>query len=54
MIEDLSMVRDDRLHLIEDCLSEGWIEAWAGDVVRQVEEYLGKHAAFEAFLDGGD
>ena len=54
MIEDLNMVRDDRLHLIDECLSEDWIEAWAGDVVRQVEEYLGKHAAFEAFLEGVD
>ncbi len=48
------MVRDDRLHLIDECLSEDWIDAWAGEGVRQVEEYLGKHAAFEAFLEGGD
>ncbi len=47
-------VNDDGLHLIDECLSEDWIGAWAGDVVRQVEEYLAKHAAFEAFLDGAD
>jgi hypothetical protein len=41
---------DHGLHLIDDCLSEDWIDAWAGDVVRQIEDYLGKHAAFEAFL----
>jgi hypothetical protein len=39
------------LHTIDDCLSEGWVEAWAGTVVSQIEEYLRKHAAFEAFLE---
>ena len=47
-------VTDDRLHLIADCLSEEWIGAWAGEGVRQVEDYLAKHAAFEAFLGDGD
>jgi hypothetical protein len=42
------------LHLIDECLSEDWIGAWARDVVRQVEDYLGKHAAFEAFLGEDD
>jgi hypothetical protein len=45
---------DDRLHLIADYLSEGWIGSWAGEGVRQVEDYLAKHAAFEAFLGDGD
>ncbi len=45
------MVIHESLHLIDECLSEDWIEAWAGDGVRRVEQYLGKHAAFEAFLD---
>jgi hypothetical protein len=45
---------DNRLHLIADCLSEEWIGAWAGEGVCQVEEYLAKHAAFEAFLGDGD
>ena len=47
-------VSDYGLHLIDECLSDNWIEAWAGDVVRQVEDYLGKHAAFEAFLGEDD
>ncbi|MBA2536342.1 MAG: hypothetical protein H0V20_02775 [Actinobacteria bacterium] len=42
------------LHLIDDCLSEDWVDAWAADVVRQIEDYLGKHAAFEAFLGEDD
>ena len=41
---------DDRVHRIDECLSEAWIDAWAREGVRQAEEYLGKHAAFEAFL----
>jgi hypothetical protein len=47
-------VNDDTLHLIDECLSEDWIGEWAGDVVRRIEEYLAKHAAFEAFLEGAD
>ncbi len=44
----------DRLHRIDECLSEDWVEAWAGEVVAAVEDYLGKHAAFEAFLGEAD
>jgi hypothetical protein len=47
-------VIDDRLHRIDECLSEDWVDAWAGDVVAQVEAYLAKHAAFEAFLADAD
>jgi hypothetical protein len=47
-------VSDDRVDLIADYLSEDWIEEWAGEGVRQVEDYLAKHAAFEAFLGDGD
>lgn len=42
------------LHRIDECLSDQAFDAWIGEVVREVEEYLGKHAAFEAFLDGLD
>ena len=47
-------MNDSRLHRIDEYLSEDWIEAWAAEVVGQVEEYLAKHAAFEAFLDGSE
>ena len=50
----LGTVSDDRLNLIADCLAEEWIGAWAGAGVRQVEEYLAKHAAFEASFGDGD
>jgi hypothetical protein len=47
-------MREDGLQLIDECLSEDWVDAWVGQVIRQVEDYLGKHAAFEAFLDDRD
>ena len=41
-------------HPIDEYLSEDWIEAWAQEVVRAIEAYLGKHAAFDAFLGDDD
>jgi hypothetical protein len=38
------------LHLIEDDLSETWIEDWAGVGVAAIEDYLEKHLAFLDFL----
>jgi hypothetical protein len=54
-------VRDDGtrgvLHLIEDDISETWIEDWAAAGVKEIEDtidnpetYLGKHVAFLAFI----
>jgi hypothetical protein len=40
------------LHRIDEELHEGWIDAWVADGLVDVEAYLGKHAAFDAFLDG--
>jgi hypothetical protein len=45
---------DGHLNRIEDCLSEGWLDDLGRTVVREVEEYLRKHAAFEAFLGDED
>ncbi len=47
-------MRNERLHRIDECLSEDWLDEWARTVVRDVEEYLRKHAAFEAFLGDED
>jgi hypothetical protein len=44
-------MRDGHLHSIDEYLSEEWLNAWAADVVKEVEAYLEKHAAFSAFLD---
>jgi hypothetical protein len=39
------------LHLIEDDLSETWIEDAALDGVDAIERYLAKHLAFLTYLD---
>ena len=39
------------LHLIEDDLSETWVEDWAGAGVAAIEDYLAKHLAFLSYLD---
>jgi hypothetical protein len=39
------------LHLIEDDLSDGWLEDWAGAGVAAIEDYLEKHLAFLDFLE---
>lgn len=39
------------LHLIEDDLSETWVDDLAGDGLRAIEDYLAKHLAFLTFLD---
>jgi hypothetical protein len=39
------------LHLIEDDLSETWLEDWAGVGVAAIEDYLEKHLAFLDFLE---
>ena len=47
-------MNEDRVIPVDDFLSESWIEEWASEGVREVEEFLGKHAAFESFLDSVD
>ncbi len=39
------------LHVIEDDLSETWVEDLAREGVRSIERYLAKHLAFLAYLD---
>jgi hypothetical protein len=45
---------DHGLHLIENDLREDWLDTWVTEGISAVESYLGKHAAFDAFLDGRD
>jgi hypothetical protein len=47
-------VSERGLHYIEDDLSETWIEDWAGAGIAEIEDLLGKHAAFLSFLDTPD
>jgi hypothetical protein len=44
-------VSDDGLHLIDDELREEWLDEWAAEGISAVESYLGKHAAFDSFLE---
>lgn len=37
-------------HRIESDLEETWLEDWIGVGIAELEAYLGKHAAFLAFL----
>jgi hypothetical protein len=39
------------LHLIEDDLSETWVEDWARSGVEAIEDFLAKHLAFLTFLE---
>ena len=39
------------LHTIEDDLADSWFEDWIGAGVNELEVYLGKHAAFEEYLE---
>ena len=51
---DSSAMSERGLHFIEDDLAESWLEDWAGAGVCEIEDYLGKHAAFLAFLGDSD
>jgi len=39
------------LHIIEDDLSETWVEDWAAVGLAELEAFLVKHAAFLGFLE---
>ena len=39
------------LHLIEEDLSETWVEEWAQGGVVEIEGYLAKHLAFLSYLE---
>jgi len=47
-------VSERGLHYIADDLSETWIEDWAGAGVAEIEDLLGKHAAFLSFLESDE
>ncbi|MEX0674733.1 MAG: hypothetical protein WD067_08155 [Gaiellaceae bacterium] len=44
-------MEERRLHQIQDELTEGWLEDWAGAGVAEIEAYLAKHAAFLSYLE---
>lgn len=42
---------DRGFHRIEADLEASWLEDWAGVGIAELEAYLAKHAAFQAYLD---
>jgi hypothetical protein len=42
---------DPGFHRIEADLEESWLEDWAAVGIAELEAYLGKHAAFLAYLE---
>ena len=44
-------MEERRLHQIQDELTDGWLEDWAGAGVAEIEAYLAKHAAFLSYLE---
>ncbi|HYY32802.1 MAG TPA: hypothetical protein VE693_04370 [Gaiellaceae bacterium] len=41
-------------HLIDDDLSEGWLESFVAQGLAEVEAYLRKHSDFQTFLEDRD
>ncbi len=53
-VVDNGGMHDRALHLIDECLSEDWVDSWAAGVIVEIEAYLAKHAAFDAYLGEHD
>jgi hypothetical protein len=51
---DHQCVHQRQIHPIDEYLTEAWLDAWTGEVVREIELYLAKHAAFDAYSADGD
>jgi hypothetical protein len=45
---------DRGFHRIEADLEERWLEDWAGVGIAELEAYLAKHAAFQAYLENAN
>ena len=49
-----TIVHENGIDLVDRYLSEDWVDIWAAEGVREVEDYLCKHAAFDSLLDGDE
>jgi hypothetical protein len=45
---------DREVHRIDEVLADSWLDDFIAQGVAGVEEYLAKHAAFDAFLEDRD
>jgi len=52
--DNRSTVSEHGLHRIDDELREDWVDSWVAQGLAEVETYLGKHAAFDSFLEDRD
>jgi hypothetical protein len=52
--DNRSTLSERGLHLINEDLSESWLESFAAQGLDEVEAYLRKHADFQSFLEDRD
>lgn len=45
---------DRGVHRIDEVLADNWLDDFISQGVAAVEDYLAKHAAFDAFLEDRD
>jgi hypothetical protein len=52
--DNRSTLSERGVHLIDEDLSDGWLESFAAQGLDEVEAYLRKHADFQSFLEDRD
>jgi hypothetical protein len=52
--DNRATVSERGFHLIDDDLSEGWLESFVAQGLAEVEAYLRKHSDFQTFLEDRD
>jgi hypothetical protein len=50
----ISVLVDRGAHQIDEVLADSWLDDFIAQGVAAVEDYLAKHAAFDAFLEDRD
>ncbi len=50
----ISVLVDRGVQRIDEVLADGWLDEFIAHGVMAVEDYLAKHAAFDAFLEDRD
>lgn len=54
LIADNRAVDERVLHRIDEDLSDEWLDSFVARGIEEVTAYLGKHAAFQSFLEDRD
>ena len=50
----ISVLVGSGVHRIDEVLADSWLDDFIAQGVAAVEDYLAKHAAFDAFLEDRD